>query len=36
MKTKGRCAKLADNAGMSMKTHDLAAKSGNLVENKGG
>jgi hypothetical protein len=36
MKTKDRCAKLANEAGMSMKTKDLSVHGGNLVENKGG
>jgi hypothetical protein len=36
MKKKGRCGKLRNEAGMYMKTKDLANKSGNVVENKGG
>jgi hypothetical protein len=35
MKKKGRCGKLGDEAGMSMKTKDLSAHGGNVVENKG-
>jgi hypothetical protein len=36
MKTKNRRGKLADKAGMCMKTNMLSQLSGNLVEKKGG
>jgi hypothetical protein len=36
MKTKGRCGKLPREAGISMKKWYLAARGGNVVENKGG
>jgi hypothetical protein len=36
VKTKDRCGKLGDEAGMCVKTKDLANKSGNVVEKKGG
>jgi hypothetical protein len=36
LKTKERCGKLAGEAGMSMKTNDLALRSGNVIEKKGG
>jgi hypothetical protein len=35
MKTKGLCGKPAEEAGMSMKTQDLALEYGNVIENKG-
>jgi hypothetical protein len=34
MKTKERLSKLGDEAGMSQKTKELLAKSGNVLENK--
>jgi hypothetical protein len=34
MKTKDHCGKLEGYPGMSMKTSSLAAKSGNVLENK--
>jgi hypothetical protein len=35
LKTKERCGKPADEAGMYLKTKEIQAKSGNVVENKG-
>jgi hypothetical protein len=35
MKTKERCGKIGNEAGMSMKTKDIVVKVGNFVENEG-
>jgi hypothetical protein len=35
MKTKERCGKRGNEAGMCMKTKKLADKSGNIIDNKG-
>jgi hypothetical protein len=35
MKTKERCGKLGNKAGMSMKIKEIVVKSGNYVENEG-
>jgi hypothetical protein len=35
MKIKDRCGKLGNEAGISLKTKNLPANSGNVVENKG-
>jgi hypothetical protein len=36
LKTKERCGKAGDKAGISLKINDLALNYGNLIENKGG
>jgi hypothetical protein len=36
LKTKGRCGKLRAEAGILLKTKEIEAESGNVVENKGG
>jgi hypothetical protein len=35
VKTKERCGKLGKEAGMLLKTKEIASKSGNVIENKG-
>jgi hypothetical protein len=35
LKTKDRCGKLGDEAGMSLKTKEILAKCGNVIENEG-
>jgi hypothetical protein len=36
LKTKDRCGKPWGEAGMSMKTQEIGAESGNVIEKKGG
>jgi hypothetical protein len=36
LKTKDRCGKLGNEAGMSLKTNGLAILGGNVIENTGG